>query len=71
MPTLTNRTSSPFDLHTLAGPAIIPAHGTITAEFEPAYLLALTTAGMIEVQDGNEQPFKRGPGRPRKEYTQQ
>lgn len=35
---ITNRTAQPHDIHTRNGVKPIHAHGTLTADFDPAYL---------------------------------
>ncbi len=45
--TITNTVGSPFDIQTMSGPAIIPAFGELTAEFDPAYLDIITAGGVL------------------------
>lgn len=49
MTKLKNLVGSPFDLQTLNGPAVIPAFGTLEAEFDSAYLQLITLGGSIVV----------------------
>lgn len=47
MATIKNKVGSPFDVQTKNGPAVLPAFGTLEAEFEPSYLELLLACGTV------------------------
>lgn len=47
MTKITNTVGSPFDVQTLNGPAILPAFGSIEANFDSGYLNVLLMGGHI------------------------
>lgn len=63
---LTNLTNSPYDLQSKNGPVRLPALGTVTGEFEGAYLDLLEIGGSVKVEESEPKPKR---GRPRKQET--
>lgn len=64
---ITNRTAQPHDIHTRSGVKAIHARGTLTAEFDPAYLEIIRLSFDVEEVGGNSDPAE--PDRdPREEY---
>lgn len=51
MKKITNKVGSPFDVQTLSGPAILPAFGSLEAEFDSGYLQIICVGGHIFVDD--------------------
>lgn len=54
MTKITNKVGSPFDVQTLSGPAILPAFGSLEAEFDSGYLQIICMGGHIFVDDTPE-----------------
>lgn len=54
MTKIINKVGSPFDIVTLAGPVVLPASGSIEAEFEPGYLEIICAGGYITVESENQ-----------------
>lgn len=61
MHTIKNLTNSPQDLDAVTGPVRLPAFGTVTAEFGPAYLAMLEGFGLYEVAKDQAEPDKGEP----------
>lgn len=57
MATIKNKVGSPFDVQTKNGPAVLPAFGTLEAEFEPGYLELLLACGTVVL----DEPSKHAP----------
>ena len=51
MTKITNTVGSPFDVQTLSGPAVLPAFGSVEAEFDPTYLEILCAGGVVVVDE--------------------
>lgn len=64
---ITNLTNSPYDLQSKNGPMRLPAHGTVTGEFEGAYLDLLEIGGSVKIEAVTQDTVKPKRGRPRKE----
>lgn len=47
MTKITNKVGSPFDVQTLSGPAVLPAFGSLEANFDSGYLNVLLMGGHI------------------------
>lgn len=47
MTKITNKVGSPFDVQTLNGPAVLPAFGSLEANFDSGYLNVLLMGGHI------------------------
>lgn len=47
MTKITNKVGSPFDIQTLNGPAVLPAFGSLEANFDSGYLNVLLMGGYI------------------------
>lgn len=53
MHTITNLMNSPDDLQSTSGLVRLPAMGSVTAEFDPAYLVSLQGIGYYEVSEAD------------------
>ena len=56
-----NRVGSPFDIQTKNGPAVLPAFGTLEADFDYGYLELLLACGTV-VLDAPRQQEPKGDG---------
>ncbi|MEC9067817.1 MAG: hypothetical protein VX569_11120 [Pseudomonadota bacterium] len=59
---ITNLTNSPQDLEGTEGTVRLPAMGSVTAEFTPAYIEALRGAGLYEVEEVDAEARARDRG---------
>jgi len=58
MATIKNKVGSPFDIQTKNGPSVLPAFGTLEAEFDQGYLELLLACGTVVLADTNPQAPK-------------
>ncbi len=58
MATIKNNVGSPFDVETKNGPAVLPAFGTLEAEFEQSYLDLLLACGTVVLDEPSKQAPK-------------
>ena len=76
MYTVTNMTSGPYKIDTIDGPVMLTANGSVTANFQDAYLERLKSFKAFEVMKGGDPVSAAGGvvdkprrGRPRKEHS--
>lgn len=55
---LKNPTNSPYDIQTKQGMKVLPAHGELECELDPAYLDILKLSFAVEVVDGKQKASK-------------
>ena len=64
---ITNKTPHPYDIHTKNGVKVIPAFGTLEAEFDPAYLEIIKLSFDVELA-GEKIEDEKNPLSPADEY---
>lgn len=62
MQKIKNQVGSPFDIQTKNGPAVLPAFGTLEADFDHGYLELLLACGTVVLaEEWTEKPVIRVP----------